>query len=167
MLKTIEKIKSTWTKIVVSFSTVVAISILMVNFAQVIVRYLTSISFTITDDLTVHGMLWMMGLGLSVACFYHEHLVINVIDSLVSEKTLKKILFGIDILLIFFGIFLSVVGIMAGKINKGFVQSMLGIDEVWRYVPVMVGGFTMSVACILNVIEQILIWKEEKKEVKK
>ena len=166
MLDVLVKIKETYTKIVVSICAAISFAILGVNFAQVIVRYLSSVSFTITEDLTVFGMLWMMALGLSVGCMYHDHLVINVIDSIVSEKTLKIILFVEDFVLFAFGIFMAYVGYLAAVLNKGFVQSMLGIDEVHKYVPVIVGGVFCSLGCVECILEQICIWKKEKKEVK-
>lgn len=164
MLDVLVKIKETYTKIVISACAVVSFVILGVNFVQVIVRYLTSISFTITEDLTIFGMLWMMATGLSVGCMHHDHLVINVLDSIVSEKTLKVVLFVEDIILVVFGIFMAYVGFLAAKLNKGFVQSMLGIDEVHKYVPVIAGGILCSLGCIECLLEQICRWRKEKKE---
>ena len=164
MLEVLVKIKESYKKIVLGFCAIVSFLILGVNFVQVIVRYFTSISFTITEDLTIFGMLWMMSLGLGVGCLYHDHLIINVIDSMVSEKTLKKILFVEDFVMFAFGIFLAFVGYEAAVLNKGFVQSMLGIDEVHKYTPVIVGGILTSLSCIECILEQICIWNKEKKE---
>lgn len=167
MLDVLVKIKETYTKIVLSLCAVVCFLILGVNFVQVIVRYFTSASFTITEDLTIFGMLWIMALGLSVGCMHHDHLVINVIDSIVSEKTLKIILFIEDFILFAFGIFMVYVGYLAAALNKGFVQSMLGIDEVHKYIPIIIGGILCSLGCVECILEQICLWKKGKKEVGK
>ena len=45
------------------------------------------------------------------------------------------------------------------------IRTMLGIDEYYRYLPVIVGGILTVIAAIECVVEQILRWKSEKKEV--
>ena len=57
------------------------------------------------------------------------------------------------------------VGILSANANKGFVQSMLGIDEFHRYMPVIVGGILTFFAAVECVVEQVLRWNSEKKEV--
>lgn len=165
MLQKLEKFKSIYTKIVVAICAIICIVILLVDVFQVLSRYIINAGFVFAEDVAVFGMLWMMALGISIGTINHEHLLINIIDSIVSAKGKKIVMFIVDIVLILAGVMMVWVGILSANANKGFVQSMLGIDEFHRYVPVFVGGALTIIAAIECVVEQILRWKSEKKEV--
>ncbi len=165
MLQKLEKFKNVYTKIIVIICAVICTVILLVDVFQVLSRYVINAGFVFAEDVAVFGMLWMMALGISIGTINHEHLLINVIDSIVSEKTKKIIMFAVDIVLIIAGVMMTWVGILSANANKGFVQSMLGIDEFHRYVPVIVGGVLTFIAAIECVVEQMIRWKSEKKEV--
>ena len=165
MLQKLEKFKSIYTKIFVAICAVICIVILLVDVFQVLSRYVINAGFVFAEDVSVFGMLWMMALGISIGTINHEHLLINIIDSIINPKTKKIVMFAVDIVLIVAGIMMTWVGILSANANKGFVQSMLGIDEFHRYMPVIVGGVLTVVAAVECVVEQILRWKSEKKEV--
>ena len=86
-------------------------------------------------------------------------------DLILSTLASVLVLFVVDIILILAGVMMTWVGVLSANANKGFVQSMLGIDEFHRYVPVIAGGVLTVIAAIECVIEQILRWKSETKEV--
>ena len=165
MLQKLEKFKSIYTRIVVAICAVICTVILLVDVFQVLSRYVINAGFVFAEDVAVFGMLWMMALGISIGTINHEHLLINIIDSIISPKTKKIVVFAVDIVLVVAGIMMTWVGILSANANKGFVQSMLGIDEYYRYLPVIVGGILTVIAAIECVVEQILRWKSEKKEV--
>ncbi|MCF0237747.1 MAG: TRAP transporter small permease [Sphaerochaetaceae bacterium] len=158
MLKTLEKIKDIYTKVTVGICAVICTVILGVDVLQVIFRYLTNTAFVFAEDVSVFGMIWIMCIGISIGTLNHEHLLINIIDGMLDEKGLKVLNFLIDIVLIACGLFMVYVGSLSANINKGFTQSMLGIDEFYRYLPVIVGGVLTFFAAIECVIEQILRW---------
>ena len=139
--------------------------ILLVDVFQVLSRYVINAGFVFAEDVAVFGMLWMMALGISIGTINHEHLLINIIDSIISPKAKKIVMFAVDIVLIVAGIMMTWVGILSANANKGFVQSMLGIDEFHRYMPVIVGGILTFFAAVECVVEQVLRWNSEKKEV--
>lgn len=165
MLQKLEKFKSIYTRIVVAICAVICTVILLVDVFQVLSRYVINAGFVFAEDVAVFGMLWMMALGISIGTINHEHLLINIIDSIISPKTKKIVVFAVDIVLVVAGIMMTWVGILSANANKGFVQSMLGIDEYYRYLPVIVGGILTVIAAVECVVEQILRWKSEKKEV--
>ena len=165
MLQKLEEFKSIYTRIVVAICAVICTVILLVDVFQVLSRYVINAGFVFAEDVAVFGMLWMMALGISIGTINHEHLLINIIDSIISPKTKKIVVFAVDIVLVVAGIMMTWVGILSANANKGFVQSMLGIDEYYRYLPVIVGGILTVIAAIECVVEQILRWKSEKKEV--
>ena len=66
MLTALKRFKKLFTDTLVSICAVLCTLILVINVVNVVVRYLTSASFTYTEDITVISMLWIMGLGVSV-----------------------------------------------------------------------------------------------------
>jgi len=165
MLAKIRKGKKLYTDAICSFCAILCTVILVMNVVNVIIRYLTDASFVYTEDVTVISMLWIMGLGISVGWMNREHLLINVIDNFLNEKGMAILLFIQDILGVGAGVMMVILGRMAQKLNTGFVQSVIGFDESFRYIPVLVGGVLLSLSALVCVIEQILVWsgKEEKK----
>ena len=159
MLEKLRKIKGVYTHITVGFCAVICWVILLSFALQVVCRYLFNISFYFTEDVTVIGMLWIMGVGISIGTLQHDHLLINVIDSLLSESARTKLTFAIDILLTLFGVAMVYFGNLSLQANKGFTQSVLGFDEAFRYLPVVVGGVLTVLAGIECIAEQVLVWK--------
>ncbi|MCF0238636.1 MAG: TRAP transporter small permease [Sphaerochaetaceae bacterium] len=164
MLNTLQKIKDTYAKITITLCTVICWIILIMNVLQVICRYALSVSFYFSEDVTVLGMLWIMALGISVGILFHDHLLINIIDGLVSKKALDILNFILDFVLALFGIAMVYFGNLSLQANKGFTQSMLGFDESFRYVPVLIGGILTFFASIECILEQICVWKSGKEE---
>lgn len=165
MLAKIRKGKKLYTDVICSICATLCTVILVMNVVNVIIRYLTDASFVYTEDVTVISMLWIMGLGISVGWMNREHLLINVIDNFLNEKGMAILLFIQDILGVGAGVMMVILGRMAQKLNTGFVQSVIGFDESFRYIPVLVGGVLLTLSALVCVIEQILVWsgKEEKK----
>ena len=169
MLERLRKIKDIYTHLTVGLCAIICWVILLSFALQVICRYLLNASFFFTEDVTVIGMLWIMAVGISIGTLHHDHFLINVIYSLLSNKGLARLQFIIDILLTLFGVGMVYFGNLSLQANKGFTQSMLGFDESFRYLPVVVGGVLTILAGIECIIEQILAWKhgdiEDTKEV--
>ncbi len=165
MLQKLEKFKNIYTKIIVIVCAVICTVILLVDVFQVLSRYIINAGFVFAEEVAVFGMLWVMALGISIGTINHEHLLINIIDSIVSKKGKQIVMFVVDVILIVAGVMMTWVGFLSANANKGFVQSMLGIDEFHRYVPVIVGGVLTVIAAIECVVEQILRWKSADKEV--
>lgn len=160
MLSTLQKFKKIFTDVIVWICAALCLGILLLNFYNVIARYVLGAAFIYTEDVTVICMLWIMGLGVSVGWMNREHLLINLIDKFVSEKVLDILMFLLDILGIGVGIGMFYLGRITQAINRGLTQSAIGFDESFRYWPVVVGGVLLIVAAVECAAEQILKWKE-------
>ena len=61
------------------------------------------------------------------------------------------------------GIILGIAYIIAGmrsiSLNRGLVMSIIGFDEMWRYIPLVVCGVLLIAAAIFNLVEMIFIKK--------
>ena len=160
MLTVLQKIKKIYTDIIVWLCAAVCMVILGINVVNVILRYLTDASFIYTEDVTVMGMLWIMGVGVSVGWWNREHLLINIIDSFLPPKALEILMFVLDFVGVGAGVLMFNLGRMTAAINKGLKTSLIGFDESLRYWPVIVGGAMLTVAAACCIVEQILKWKQ-------
>ena len=158
MLSALQKFKKIFTDVIVWICAVICLGILALNFYNVIARYLLGGAFIYTEDITVIGMLWIMGLGVSVGWMNREHLLISLIDSILKPKAMEILMFVLDIVGIGAGIGMVYLGRITQSINKGLTQSAIGFDESFRYWPVIVGGVLLIIAAIEGVAEQLVKW---------
>ncbi len=164
MIEKIEKAKEIYTRIVVGISAVICMIILLTYLGNVCIRYFTKWAFKYTEDITVIGMLWIMCLGLSVGWINREHLVINVIDKFLHARGMKILNLFLDILGVVGGIVITYFSFLSKKFNTGFVQSVIGFDESFRYWPLIVGGILLSITSLASVVSTVLVWKEGKND---
>ena len=164
MLTALQKFKKIYTDVIVWICAVLCMLILGINVVNVVLRYLTDFSFIYTEDVTVISMLWIMGLGVSVGWWNREHLLINLIDSVLSKKAMDVLMFALDCVGVFVGVAMVYLGRLTQDINRGLKQSLIGFDESFRYWPVIIGGGLLALAAACCVAEQILKWKQGGKE---
>ena len=160
MLTALKRFKKLFTDVLVTICAVLCTMILAINVVNVIIRYMTSASFTYTEDITVISMLWIMGLGVSVGWINREHLLINLIDQLLPPKGMEILLLFQDVVGVAAGVAMIWLGRMSQAANTGFVQSVIGFDESFRYWPVLVGGGLLIVAALECIAERLVEWKE-------
>lgn len=156
MLNTVKGIKKVYTTVLVGIGALICISLVALNVYNMVIRYFTNAAFAYTEDVTVLGMLWMMSLNIGVCWIYREHLTMNIIDGLLKGKGFFILNLFLDLLGIAAGILMIHISKLAYVVNSGFVQSVLGFDESFRYVPIMVGGGLLSVGCLINLVETLL-----------
>lgn len=162
MLPALQKFKQLYTNAIVWICAALCMVILCLNAYNVVIRYLTDAAFIYTEDVTVISMLWIMGLGISVGWMNREHLLINLIDNILSEKGKKRLLFVLDFIGAAVGALMVYLGRITQAVNKGLTQSAIGFDESFRYWPVVIGGGLLTMACVVCIVSQVLEWKEEK-----
>ena len=156
MLNAVKGIKKIYTAVLVGASALICFLLVALNVYNVVIRYFTNAAFAYTEDVTVLGMLWMMSLNIGVCWIDREHLTMNIIDGLLKEKGFFILNLFLDLLGIVAGILMIHISKLAYVINLGFVQSVLGFEESFRYVPIMVGGGLLSLGCLINLVETLL-----------
>ena len=160
MLTVLQKIKKIYTDIIVWCSAAICLVILGINVLNVILRYVTHTSFIYTEDVTVMGLVWILGIGVSVGWWNREHLLINLIDKFLSPKGLERLLFCLDFVGVGTGVLMYTLGSMTAAINKGLKTSLIGFDEAFRYYPIVAGGILLAIVSAMSIAEQILKWKQ-------
>lgn len=156
MLNSVKGIKKVYTTILVGISALICLVLVSLNVYNVVIRYFTDATFPYTEDVTVLGMLWMMSLCIGVCWIYREHLTMNIIDGLLKGNGVFILNLFLDLLGVAVGILMIHISKLAYDVNSGFVQSVLGFEESFRYVPIMVGGGLLSFGCLINLVESIL-----------
>jgi len=160
MLSALQRFKKIYTEIIVWICAALCLGILLLNFYNVLARYILGGAFIYTEDITVIGMLWIMGMGVGAGWINREHLLINLIDNILTPKGKELLLFVLDIIGLGAGFMMVYMGRITQILNTGFTQSAIGFDESFRYWPVIVGGVLLVVAAAECVAEQILKWIE-------
>lgn len=160
MLSALQKFKKIYTDVIVWICAALCLGILLLNFYNVIARYVLGGAFIYTEDVTVISMLWIMGLGVGAGWINREHLLINLIDNILKPRGMEILLFVLDIFGIGVGAGMFYLGRITQAINRGLTQSAIGFDESFRYWPVVVGGVLLVVAAVECVAEQLLKWIE-------
>lgn len=80
----------------------------------------------------------------------------NILENFMTRKFKLVISYITQVLGVGMGIVYIVTGMRSLILNKGYVMSIMGFDEMWRYVPVVVCGVLLILAAIFNFVELIV-----------
>lgn len=126
------------------------------NFIQMLTRYFINMTVTWVEDFSVLGLYWCFALGTPMAWLLSAHMEMNILDKILP-KTFKRVLAYLTQVA---GFCVAILFIRAGmrsiKLNKGYVMSIIGFDEMWRYIPVVVCGVLLILAVIFRTVEMIM-----------
>ena len=154
-------------KIVVVIQSILAVDVfalILSNFLQMLARYFFSFTVYWVEDISILGLYWVFGLGTPMAWLMGQHMEMDLISKRMSPTFQMVLNYIIQVVGIVFGICFIAFGRKSIRINKGFVMSIVGFDEMWRYVPVVVCGVLLTISAILNIID-LTIDKIKAKEV--
>ena len=125
----------------------ILLAMIVTNFVQMVTRYFISVTVVWVEDFSVLGLYWLFSLGVPMAWLVGAHMEMNILEKVMSKK-FKRV---IQYLTQGAGVAIGVLFIRAGKraftLNKGRVMSIMGFDEKWRYIPLIVCGVLM-IACV-------------------
>ena len=143
------------------FKTIMAILLFtMVALAtlQVVTRYFVAVTIIWVEELSIYIMTWMCAIGIAwVWLEDNTHIRMDIMDNLVSRKTIRYMDAGIDAFTAVMSIAAIRIGIRTWKVNHGLVMSVINLDEGDRYIPVIVGGVLLLIASVIMLIKHIHI----------
>lgn len=125
------------------------------NIVQVITRYFVSVVIVWLEEATILGIYWMAAFGLPLLTFSNEHLLMDITGKIMPAGVKTVIEWGILLLSLVAGVGFVIVGGKAYAVNKGYRSSILGFDECFRYVPLIVCGVLLVVAVIFRVLRAV------------
>ena len=135
---------------------IILLAMIVTNFVQMVTRYFISVTVVWVEDFSVLGLYWLFSLGVPMAWLMGAHMEMNILEKVMS-KTFKRV---IQYLTQGAGVAIGVLFIRAGmrayNLNKGRVMSIMGFDEKWRYIPLIVCGFLMIVCVVFHTVAMII-----------
>ena len=133
------------------------------NIIQIVTRYFISYQVMWVEDVSIFGLYWIFAFGMPMAWIIGAHLDMNAFENLMSAG-FKRFLWLIQqIVGIGAGIGLIYTGKCCIDANKGFIMSIIGVDEMWRYVPLVVAGVLLLIAIAL-LLAKAIVDKSQGKE---
>ncbi len=134
---------------------IILLVLVILNCVQVITRYFISVVIVWLEEATILGIYWMAAFGLPLLTFKDEHLLMDISGKILPGIVKTIVEWAITVLSIIAAIGFTVGGLQAFRINRGFSSSILGFDEGFRYVPLIVMGILMLTAVVFRIIHTI------------
>jgi len=133
----------------------------ILNFSNVISRYLLHASLSFTEEVTTNLFVFNTFIGAAIGARRGAHLGLTIITDRVSNKVRKIMLFGMNItsaglfaVLIYFGY-----GMVKSQLKFGQTTAALGLPEWWFGMAIPVGSACIMLGFLVAGIEILL--KEE------
>ena len=131
-------------------------ALILLNFTQMITRYVISVTFTWAEEVSILAVLYAAAIGAPWVTLKRKHLKMDAAEKLLS-KGVKTVTFWIEhVLIIAMGVILLVVGINTVKVNAGFRVSILRFDESVRYIPLAIMGGLLILSGIITLLEDLI-----------
>lgn len=141
---------------------ILSLSIMAIlNFSNVVSRYLLHASISFTEEITTNLFVFNTFIGAAIGARYASHLGLTIITDRVSNKSKKIILFSANIIssllfatLIYFGY-----GMVKSQFIYGQTTAALGLPEWWFGIAIPLGSFFIMLSFLVAAIE--IMNKEE------
>lgn len=133
----------------------VAATALVVNIG-VFLRYVLNAPTGFYDEVSRILLLWIVFVGMAVAIDRGSHAALQVIDRWLTEDQIKRLARGVNIVVIFFCLFMMWYGGMAAQMAFKQVFTMTGLSVGWQYVAAPVG----AALTIVYAVKQLLGYEE-------
>lgn len=135
-------------------------ALILLNFTQMITRYVISVTFTWAEEVSILAVLYAAAVGAPWVTLKRKHLKMDAAEKLLG-KGVKTVTFWIEhILVIAMGVILLVVGINTVRVNAGFRVSILRFDESVRYIPLVIMGALLILSGVITLLEDMIEQKE-------
>lgn len=144
MKKRLDKVLGT---ILVILMTVMVIAVLW----QVFSRYVMQSPSSITEELARYLLIWIGILGAAYAAGQQEHLSINLLEEKLDKSNRKKLKIFINILIIFFGITVLIIG--GG--NLVYVNYLLGQSSAALEIPLYIVYLVVPISGLLVIVYKV------------
>lgn len=93
-----------------SFCLLSMLTMVIIVSVQVITRKLFNFVFFWSEEVTLLLLAWFAFMGIAIGCREHLHLAMDVLESFLSEKSLKKLDILIQVVTFIFGVYLIIYG---------------------------------------------------------
>jgi len=134
--------------------------IVLLLFCEVVSRYVLNAPISWSEEMATYAFIWMIYIGSGVAFYRHAHIRVDYISYKLNPETIKRIEFGLNLLMAIFFIFLLITGIRFAVPNLHADSYTLPVIKLgWIYVAVPIGALLMLCNLARNFF---LIYRREK-----
>lgn len=135
---------------------IIIAGLILLNFTQLVTRYFISVTFTWAEEVSILSLIYAAAVGAPWVTLKRTHLKMDAADKLIPLK-IKKVAYWVCHVLIFTtAIIFIVAGFITVDRNQGFILSILGFDEAFRYIPIIIEGVMLLIAEVITFLEDIL-----------
>ncbi|MFI2743160.1 TRAP transporter small permease [Zhouia sp. PK063] len=118
---------------------------------QIFSRFILNSPSSYTEEIARYLLIWIGVLGAAYASGQKEHLSINILQEKLSPKSRKKLLIGINILIIIF----CLLALVLGGGNLVYTNYILGQNSAALHLPLAYVYMVLPLSGILVVIYKI------------
>ena len=158
----VERVESKIAKALMSIIAMGLFSLTVLAVLQVVTRYFVDVTIIWIEEVSIYILSWMAAAGVTWMWLKEGHIRMDVLNVYLPQT----ILYGMDLFINLMGIVMGIALVRTGWItigvNKGYTLSIIGIDEGFRYYPLVFCGALFSVCAALKLAEQL----NKKREVK-
>lgn len=158
----VERVESKIAKALMSIIAMGLFSLTVLAVLQVVTRYFVDVTIIWIEEVSIYILSWMAAVGVPWMWLKEGHIRMDVLNVYLPQT----ILYGMDLFINLMGIVMGIALVRTGWItigvNKGYTLSIIGIDEGFRYYPLVFCGALFSVCAALKLAEQL----NKKREVK-
>ncbi len=131
------------------------VGITVLALCNVVGRYILKHTIFWVEEVSALSMGWMVAFGAALMWVRHNHIVMDALDYMLSDKMKYIWDIGVNIIGMAVSLIFFFAGIKALKMNTGYSISLLGYDESIRYLFVPVMGALLFIGTVLTLIQDI------------
>lgn len=151
----IERVEGKIAKILMYFIAIGLFSLTALAILQVITRYFVDVTIIWIEEISIYILSWMAAAGVPWMWLKEGHIRMDVLNIYLPKQVLYVMDLFINLMGIVMGIALARTGWITIGVNKGYTLSIVGIDEGFRYYPLVFCGVLFSICAVIKLAEQL------------
>lgn len=123
---------------------------------QVFTRYVLGDPAAFTEELVRYALIWTSFLSAAYAFLHRKHMALVIVQDRFPEAVRRRLVIGIDMLVLLFAVLVLVVGgaMLAYNVRNDY-SALLGISRGLVYAVAPLAGLAIAVAQALNIWEDL------------
>ena len=84
-----------------------------------------------------------------------DNIIMDVAENIFPRKVIHVFEALAEVFGVIVGVCMTIKAYHSVRVNKGYVLSVLGYDEMWKYIPYVVAGVGLTFAAVYNIVEAL------------
>lgn len=150
----VERVKSKIAQVLMSMIAIGLFSLTVLAVLQVVTRYFVDVTIIWIEEVSIYILSWMAAAGVPWMWLKEGHIRMDVLNIYLPQKVLNGMDLFINLMGIVMGAALVRTGWITIGVNKGYTLSIIGIDEGFRYYPLVFCGVLFAACAAIKLAEQ-------------